>query len=166
MPRLRIILAVALAATASAEEPARRVDFKVVTWYDRSDPIATFRYRGYDVRRGEYTPAVDAWLATMREKHPNYKVVVQDVDLARESGPTELRKVGSVIHRELLAAAAAEGLFMGPSARDVVGKAPRTVHLRPIAEPGPYLPSVPRTFEQNPTPYGFPVPMPFPRPHP
>lgn len=152
------------AALTAAESP--RVDYKVLTWYDRSDPVATFQYRGYDVRKGEYTPAVDAWLATMREKHPNYKVVVQDVDLAREPGPTDLRKVGSVIHRELLAAAAAEGLFMGPSARDVVGKEPRSVRLRRIAEPRPYLPSVPMSFDQNPTPYGFPVPIPFPRPHP
>lgn len=158
LPSLLIIAALA------AESP--RVDFKVVTWYDRANPVATFQYRGYDVRKGEYTPAVDAWLATMREEHPGCQVVVQDVDLAREPGPTELRKVGSVIHRELLAAAAAEGLFMGPSARDVVGRAPRALRLRPIADPGPYLPSVPMSFEPAPTPYGFPVPMPYPRPHP
>jgi hypothetical protein len=153
-----------VAALSVFQEP--RVDFKVVTWYDRADPIATFQYRGYDVRKGEYTPAVDAWLATMRERHPNYEVVVQDVDLARETGPTDRRKVGAVIHRELLAAAAAEGLFLGSSAGSVVAKAPRTLRLRPIAEPRPYLPAVPMMFRQNPTPYGFPVPMPYPRPHP
>jgi hypothetical protein len=153
-----------VAALCTAQEP--RVDFKVVTWYDRARPIATFQYRGYDVRKGEYTPAVDAWLETMRERHPNYEVVVQDVDLAREPGPTERRKVGAVIHRELLAAAAAEGLVFGSSTRDVVSKAPRTVRLRPIREAGPYLPAIPMMFNQNPTPYGYPVPMPFPRPHP
>lgn len=153
-----------VAALYAAQQP--RVDFKVVTWYDRADPIATFQYRGYDVRKGEYTPAVDDWLKTMRERHPDYEVVVRDVDLAREPGPTERRKVGAVIHRELLAAAAAEGLTLGGSARGVLSDAPRTVRLRPIADPRPYLPAIPMMFDQNPTPYGFPVPMPFPRPHP
>lgn len=152
------------AALTTAQGPG--IDYKVVAWFDRADPISTFQYQAYDVRKGEFTPAVEAWLGMMREKFPNYRVVVRDVDLAREQGPTERRKVGAVIHRELLAAAAAEGVFLGPSAGDVVGKAPRTVRLDPISQPFPYLPSVPMSFQQNPTPSGFPVPMPFPRPHP
>jgi hypothetical protein len=163
-----------VAAQAPASEPkavaAPRVDYKVVAWFDRARPIASFQYQAYDVRKGEFTPAVEAWVAMMAEKYPNYDVAVRDVDLARESGPTETRKVGAVVHRELLAAAAAEGLFLGAeSARSVVSREPLTTRLTPIRGshgPSLYLPAVPMSFPRNGLPMGFPVPMPFPRPHP
>src|SRR5690242_16769928 len=90
-----------------------RIDFKVVTWFRRDEPLATFKYQIYDVRKGEYTPAVDAWLELMRTKHPAYEVTVRNVDLAREKGQTEMLKVGSVIKRELAAVAGLEGVFVG-----------------------------------------------------
>ena len=55
---------------------ARGIDFKVITWFRRDQPLATFKYQIYDVRKGEYTPAVHAWLELMRTKHPAYEVTV------------------------------------------------------------------------------------------
>ena len=46
--------------------PSPRVDFKVVVWYRRDRPLETFKYQIYDLRKGEYTPAVDDWLELMR----------------------------------------------------------------------------------------------------
>ena len=88
-----------------------RADFVVLIWYRRNDPLGTFQYQTYDVRKGEYTAAVDDWIKLMREKYPAYLVHVQKVELARERGATENLKVGSVIHRELLTAAAAGRRF-------------------------------------------------------
>ena len=170
LPLATALIAALLAPSTASPAEAPGADFKVVTWYDRSDPIASFQYQVYDVRKGDYTPAVDAWVAMMREKFPGYEVAVRDVDLAREPGPSETRKVGAVVHRELLAAAASEGVVLGAtSARDAVARQPLTVRIDPIAGirgPFSYLPPTPTILFQNPTPAGFPVPMPFPRPHP
>ncbi|WP_165251850.1 hypothetical protein [Paludisphaera soli] len=163
---------VAIAQEAPRPAPAApRADYKVVAWFDRARPIASFQYQVYDVRKGDYTPAVQAWVAMMAEKFPNYDVAVRDVDLGREEGPNETRKVGAVVHRELLAAAAAEGIFLGvdASARSVVSREPLTVRLAPIRGtigPSSYPSFAPMMYPQGGVPMGFPVPMPFPRPHP
>src|SRR5690348_7045312 len=68
----------------SVSTSSARTDFKVITWFRRDQPLATFKYQIYDVRKGEYAPAVDAWLELMRTKHPAYEVTVRNVDLARE----------------------------------------------------------------------------------
>ena len=66
------------------------------------------------MRKGEYTPAVEDWVRNTRTKYPSYRVPVRAVDLSRErGGRTEKLKVGSVIHRELLIAAAQAGVFLG-----------------------------------------------------
>lgn len=162
LPLLWIALGAVLA------EPAPAVDYKVVVWYRKTDPIDTFKYQIYDLRRNEYTPAVDEWVEMMRTRHPNFEVVVRDVDLAREKGPNETRKVGSVVYRELLSAAAAQGVFLGGAAplerRRYERPAPSTPSLGPMPGYG-YSPLLPMYF-QNPLPAGFPVPMPYPRPHP
>ena len=93
--------------------PAGHTDFKVVVWYSRDRPLDTFKYQVYDVRKGEYTPAVDAWIQLMRTKYTSYDVALREVDLADEQGKTEMLKVGSVIKRELIAAAALEGIVVG-----------------------------------------------------
>ena len=71
-----------------------------------SGTVATGRWRRsstkvYDVRKGQYTPAVDAWIRALRTKYPAYDITSREVDLAREQGETESLKVGSVIKREL-----------------------------------------------------------------
>ncbi|KAJ3058103.1 hypothetical protein HK102_010691, partial [Quaeritorhiza haematococci] len=77
--------AVAIAQEAPRPEPAApRADYKVVAWFDLARPIASFQYQVYDVRKGDYTPAVEAWVAMMAAKFPNYDVAVRDV----AAGPT------------------------------------------------------------------------------
>ena len=39
-----------------------RADFVVLVWYRRDKPLETFQYQVYDVRQGEHTAAVDAWV--------------------------------------------------------------------------------------------------------
>jgi len=152
---------------------APKVDYKLVVWYRKTDPINTFRYQIYDLRENEYTPAVDDWVEMMRTRYPNFEVVVRDVDLAREKGPSDTRKVGSVVYRELLSAAATQGVFVGASAPTpnftTTPRHPRFFDA-PALPRGPlpgygYSPILPM-FNQNPLPMGFPVPMPYPRPHP
>ncbi len=157
------------------EKPASppRVDYKVVVWFRRAQPIDTFQYQVYNLRKKEYTPAVDDWVAMMKKKHPGYEVAVRDVDVARETGPNDTRKIGAVVHRELLAAAAVEGVFLGPMAPPLQtapsyrSRAPfdTSIMMRgPLPGYG-YSPTLPMLY-QNPLPPGFPVPMPYPRPHP
>jgi hypothetical protein len=140
------------------------VDYVVLIWYRRDDPLGTFQHQTYDVREGQYTPAVDAWLREMRERHPRYVVRVHRVDLDRERGATEQLKVGSVIHRELLLTAAQAGIVVGapmpigPGLSAAQGRAPRTFQ--------PAMPGANDRSYLNPSPPSFPVPMPYPRPHP
>jgi hypothetical protein len=163
---------VAFAWQGEATPPVapRRVDYKVVVWYRRDRPIETFRHQVYDVRKGEYSRAVDDWINMMKAEYPGYLVYVREVDLDREFGPSEARKVGAVVHRELLAAAASIGVFVGPLAPPVTGLHSYQPYefrstLRPVRVRPPYSRLFP-LFNQNPTPVGFPVPIPYPRPHP
>jgi hypothetical protein len=150
-----------------------RIDFKVITWFRRDQPLATFKYQIYDVRKGEYTPAVDAWLELMRTKHPAYEVTVRNVDLAREKGQTEMLKVGSVIKRELAAAAGLEGVFVGDGIATRLNRLPAftpglgsSTAPQGLFRPGPSRPRIDRSLYANPPSYGFPFPVPYPRPHP
>jgi hypothetical protein len=88
-------------------------DFKVLVWYRKDDSLRTFKYEIYDLRKGEYTPGVDEWIKNVRAKFPAYYVKVRDVDLKREMGESERFKVGSVVKRELFAAAALAGIVIG-----------------------------------------------------
>jgi hypothetical protein len=88
-------------------------DHVVVIWYRLDQPLETFKYQTYDIRKGEYTPAVDDWIALMHAEHSRYLVLVRKVDLSRERGDTDQLKIGSVIHRELLIAAAHSGVILG-----------------------------------------------------
>jgi hypothetical protein len=167
-----VLFGVAAAQTASATaglSAPPRVDYKVVVWYRQDRPLETFKYQTYDVRKGEYTPAVDAWLELMRTKHPAYVVMVRDVDLGREKGETESLKVGSVVMRELTAAASLEGIVVGAG---LGGRPFRPLVSRPGFSPPPgmaarpYPPGTgpPRSVDLNPPAYSFPFPMPYPRP--
>ena len=95
-----------------------------------------------------------------------YIVRVRKVDLDRERGATEKLKVGSVIHRELLMAAAQSGVVLGAPIR--IGPGPYR-----HATPGPESRHVDRdawrgrrelsSIRSGPT---SPFPVPYPRPHP
>jgi hypothetical protein len=159
-------------AGSVSTSPAR-IDFKVITWFRRDQPLATFKYQVYDTRKGEYTPAVDAWLELMRTKHPGYEVTVRNVDLTCEKGQTEMLKVGSVIKRELAAVAGLEGVFVGDGIVPGLNRLPAYT-TRPgtstappgLFRPGPLGPRLDRSLYANPPSYGFPFPVPYPRPHP
>ena len=70
----------------TGEQKIDHADFKVVFWYRRADPLATFKYQVYDVRKGEYTPAVEAWIQNVQSKYPAYTAFTRDVDLSIEKG--------------------------------------------------------------------------------
>src|SRR5271157_5569260 len=181
VPGLVVLLAIACSTAVApgpqANPPGRtaatpgHTDFMVVLWYRRDRPLDTFKYQVCDLRKGQYTPAVDAWLQLLRTKYPAYDVTIREVDLAREQGETESLKVGSVIKRELLAAAALDGVVIGDT---VPGLQMRTIPPRTglPAAPGmigrlaPLGASFRSSNDLNPPGPSFPVPMPYPRPHP
>jgi hypothetical protein len=161
-----------LQARSPAESPTTspHVDFKVAIWYRRDRPLETFRYQIYDLRKGEYTAAVDEWLRLMRTKFSAYESLVRDVDLAREKGETDSLKVGSIIRQELLAAAAIEGVFLGGApGGPTLSRGPRP-GLPPRTElmgrPSPLGAGLSPPIDLNPPRPSFPVPVPYPRPHP
>jgi hypothetical protein len=157
----------------SFANPPSRIDYKVITWFRRDQPLATFKYQFYDVRNGEYTPAVDTWLELMRTKHPAYVVTVRHVDITREKGQTEMLKVGSVIKRELAAVAGLEGVFVGDGTAAGISRLPAftpslgsSTAPKGLFRPGPMGPRIDRSLYANPPSSGFPFPVPYPRPHP
>jgi hypothetical protein len=162
---------VGAAAGALGKNAASQPDFKVLVWYRRDDPLGTFKYEVYDVRKAEYTNAVDHWVSKIEKSYPAYFVVVRGVDLKRERGETEQLKVGSVIKRELMVAAAMSGVFLGGGPSLGFQSAPETSRAqrpatsvgslnRPLGSAG-----IDRSY-LNPPPTPFPVPIPYPRPHP
>ncbi len=174
-----LITALAVAWIPSQADPpgqsvtpaSKHLDFKVVVWYRRDRPLETFQSQEYDVRKGQYTPAVEQWLELMKTRYPGYVLIVRNVDLEHERGATEGLRVGAVIKRELMAAAALEGVVVGApapglnlrSSNSLAGKGGST------APPGAFTPlgaSRSGSLNLGPTGPSFPVPMPYPRPHP
>ncbi len=147
----------------AARGPAR-ADFVVLIWYRRDDALKTFQYQTYDVRKGEYTGAVYDWIDLMHEKHPAYRVRVRPVDLRRERGETEKLKVGSVVYRELLLAAAQSGVVLGAPMQ--ISSGPSAAGGRAARTNPPAMPGGGDRSYLNPSSPSFPVPMPYPRPHP
>jgi hypothetical protein len=137
-----------------------RADFKVLIWYRLDDPLGTFKYQVYDVRKGEYTPAVDRWIVDVQKKYSGYLVVVRDVDLLREKGATEQLRVGAVIRRDIAVAAASAGIVAEgigvPLAPTSLRSAARTIGANRV--PG----GINRMNYANPPTSGFPVPIPYP----
>ena len=181
MPGLIVLLAIVCSsagATGPQTSPAGRpaatpnhTDFKVVVWYRSDGPLETFKYQVYDLRKGQYTPAVDAWVQLMHTKYTAYHVASREVDLAHEKGETEMLKVGSVVKRELMAAAALEGIVIGDAVPGFQGSTitPRTgLPASPgmIGRPTPLGSSFRGSNELNPPGPSFPFPVPYPRPHP
>ncbi len=167
LPALVVLLASACSAAGAAGLP----DFRVVLWYRRDRPLAPFIYPFYDLRKGQYTPAVNAWVHLMRTKYTAYQVVLRDVNLEDEKGETEILKVGAVVKRELMAAAALEGVVIGYGVPGfhlptITPTNSLSVPAR-INQPAAPGATVDRSSYLNP-PGGtsFPFPMPYPRPHP
>ncbi len=153
---------------AAAPAPAvdlTGADLVVLVWYREGNALETFKDQVYDVRKGEYTPAVDDWVAMMRRKYPGYVVRVRRVVLAKEKGATEQLKVGSVIQRELLGAAAMAGIIVGEPLQPGPGPSSPS---RPAARTNhwPASPGAGGQTNLNPVERGSPFPIPYPRPHP
>lgn len=167
---------------APASRPAPPAEYKIVFWFVKRDPIDTFRHRVYDVRKGEYTPAVDQWLAMMAKQYPAYEAYVRDLHLV--PGQPEKAQVSQAITRELYVTAAYYGgvpaeVLMSPAGRgraypgpdltigsgSPVGGSGFRMSLKPVprvdGSPGSGA-GVPLA----PAGYPFPVPYPYPRPHP
>jgi hypothetical protein len=162
-----------LAQTSPPKLPATpgAADFRVVVWYRRDQPLETFKYQVYDQRKGEYTLAVDDWITLIRTKYPAYQIRVRTVFLDREKGVTEALKVGSVIHEELLGAAALQDVFLGtptlgPPSRPLFPRLEAQTAPAVLGRSAPLGASFPdRSYLYPPGP-SFPVPVPYPRPHP
>ncbi len=175
---LWIIPGAAEAALGPGEAAARQVsplpgtsaDYKVAVWYQKSDPIATFKYEVYDVRKGQYTPKVDEWFKEVRTKYPGYFVTIRDVYLAREKGDTDLLKVGSVITRDLVVAAALAGIDLEPGPSTQLspfigfGQGAHGVDVRGGKAPSGVPSSIgsDRSFLTRPGSSMYPVPVPIP----
>jgi hypothetical protein len=137
----------------------------VLVWYARAHPLDSFQYQVYDVRKGEYTPAVDTWIALVRKEYLAFVLITRDVDLRYERGDTEALKVGSVVTRDLLAAAAIAGVVTNAGRSIGPGPRARESGLRTPLMPG-RGPAGARGIDLNPSRMPFPVPYPYPRPHP
>jgi hypothetical protein len=153
------------AAGGSQRGQAAAADFKVLIWYNRDDALGTFQYQVYDLRKGEYSAAVDAWIKDIPAKYPAYIVLVRDVDLTRVKGETEKLKVGSVIKNELMVAAAMSGVTIGEGLRTRPGPTYQGPSQAPRVNRSAGLPQTDRSFLNQTHPH-FPVPVPYPRPHP
>jgi hypothetical protein len=152
------------AAAQSSTNGKNEAIFKVVVWYHRDRPLATFQYQEYDLRKGEYTSAVDAWVVKVRKDYPKYVVIARDVYATLKPGQTERLKVGSVIRDELTVAAAMSGVVIGVSP----GSRPGPIGVvSPVQRPSAAIApgGSDRSFLDRPE-TTFPVPVPYPRPHP
>jgi hypothetical protein len=140
MALLVLLVLLGLPAVAPPDEAP---DFKVAFWYQRRDPLNTFRYQIYDVRKGEYNPvAVAAWLDRMAHDFPGYKAYVNDVRVAPGEEPR--KKVASVINAEQIRTGGPNG---GPGLRGDTGAFNRGLNFgnfgaRPSPRPSRTLPSV------------------------
>ncbi len=151
--------------SSGAENGHGHADFTVLVWYRRADPLATFNYQVYDLRKGEFTPAVVAWIKNVESRYPAYTAFTRDVNLGIETGKTDTLKVGSVVKRELTVAAALSGVILGSPINS--GGRPFESFRNPATSINRQsgLPSHDRSF-LNTSLAPFPVPMPYPRPHP
>jgi hypothetical protein len=166
------------AADEKATPSPKTPDFKVVFWYQKGQ----LKHQAYDVRKGQYTKAVDDWVNRVYYDSSGLYVVpgpmafVRDVYLANEKGDTEQAKLAAAIAAiaERVAArdrqAVADRIYtrgyLGPAAnvsfaieRD---RMIRTQSLSPIQiQPSPGSGG----YSVAPAP-GFPFPYPIGRPHP
>lgn len=165
-----------------APRPVPPAEYKIAYWFAKRDPIQTFQHRVYDVRKGQYTPAVDQWLALVAKRYPGYEAYVRDLRL--EPGLPDRVQVSQAVTRELFVTASYYGgvpaeLMMGAGARgraypgtnltigsgSQVGGSGFRMSLKPVP-PVDGSPGSGAASPLVPAPYLFPVPYPYPRPHP
>lgn len=163
--RLLPAFVMAVAFTTAHGQAPSKPEFKVVYWYDRADPVGSFKSRAYDLRENEYDAAeVEAWLAMMARDFPRFAAYTRAVDLDRLPGRTDQEKLTAASTSELkpLIDAALSALrIQAPPAAGPAFKARRF-------EPGFTSPIGAARFSTRfaPPRYSSPVPYPYPRPHP
>lgn len=169
------------AAERAAPDAAQQTaDFRVVFWYHGGQ----LKSRAYDLRKGQYTKAVDDWVNRVHYDSSGYFVLpgpmatVRDVSLEKEPGATETEKLSGAIARLKLAIEGANRNSLATAGylhslrvfddRTGLRDAP-TAHAayRYIPEPLPFAPGSGGLFAPyGPAPYPFPNPYPYVRPHP
>jgi hypothetical protein len=138
-----LLVLLGLLGLPAVAPPDEAPDFKVAFWYQRRDPLNTFQFQIYDIRKGEYNPvAVAAWLERMAHDFPGYKAYVNDVRVAPGEEPR--KTVASVIIAEHIIAA---GPYGGYGLRGDTGAFSRGLDFgktgaRPSPRPLRTLPSV------------------------
>jgi hypothetical protein len=144
--------------------PSGPHDYKVAYWFERKNPIDTFQFKIYDVTKGEYSPAVDRWLTTMKTRFPGHAAYV------REYHGTGKELADKVIGELLVIA----GPNLGFGIRDTRGLGGPHELLKPLGEPVRGLTPIdsslkvhqPSATYLNPVSPPSPFPFPYTRPHP
>jgi hypothetical protein len=152
-----------------APTPAKPApDIRVVFWFDARGAL---RHQAYDLRKGEYTKAVDDWVSAVRyDAHgyadPGPMATLRNVRLSEEAGATEPEKLASAIERESRAIVGFDltRLRLSPTLPNLEARTRRVA-----AKPIPSL--VPLGWQADPgrlapRQASSPFPLPYPRPHP
>jgi hypothetical protein len=87
-------------AQVTAAAPASGPDYKIAFWYRRSDPLSSMLHQVYDLRHGQYTRAVDDWLATMHRSHPDYDAYIKDLRIDPRAAESDRKQLATAILRE------------------------------------------------------------------
>jgi hypothetical protein len=144
---------------AKDAKPAPHVDLKILFWYDKNHPLESFKHQVYDVRKGEYTPRVDAWPAMVTKQRPQYVAYVREIDFSRFRGASDNLKTGDAIIAEFLLVAFENDV-------DLTGP-PRSYFGARRAEQGKRsIPGSAAAVFSAPGAGASPFPIPYPRPHP
>jgi hypothetical protein len=153
-------------------------DFKVVFWFDGATP----RHLVYDVRKGQFTKAVEDWVRRHQQQpidefgfvDSGAMAIVRDISLEDEPGRTDREKLEAGVARASRALYAADPadlsrLLQGYARDSRFARKPQDGVARRSARPlpgdGPGQ-SGDRSYLNRPQPSPFPVPYPYPRPHP
>jgi hypothetical protein len=181
MRRIALLGLLGLSIPAAAAPPPEPSEFKIAFWFRRNDPLNTFEFQVYNVRKGEYNPAaVEAWLARIGRDFPGYNAYIKDVRIA--PGEEAKKKVAAAIIDEHIATGgpytglglhgtrdrifgSAIGSLYHSQGLGIASEAPRFSGGPGFAHPLRSLPGVGGGAGAfSPPPYPFPIP--YPRPHP
>ena len=146
--------------------------YKVVFWFDRT----TWRSQTYDVRKGEYTAAVDEWVNriefdTFGFARPGHMATVREISLPENPAESFKERLAAAIRDELERTLRRGAVSPSPSwiyPLPISHASGPMAHVGPRARParGP-MPS-PGASGVDPftLPQPSPFPYPYPRPHP
>jgi hypothetical protein len=139
-------------------------DFKVVFWFTRNE----LKHQVYDVRKGQYTQAVDDWVHYVEHDAsgfliPGRMATVRNVYLRDLPGETEAEKLKAAIAQQELR-------ILGTGTESV----PLRTRVPALASPTPLrglepIAIPPRRWLLSPSSGStppYPMPLPYPRPHP